>query len=385
MDASAQEVVSGAAYTPAQQRVDVQTEQSVRRPGTKTESLLESERLERQWQSRLSITGWSDRISSQIKFGYATSTLKTYNVYVLKYKNFCLSKNIVFPCTDPKIIGDFLCMIADSSKKPRSVLGVSSCALKALFRARGENVSQIFTDDITMLITALVKGGTTVPMSRTETMPIERFSSYFLSLPPNEMLSIKDLRQKTVCLLGLAVMLRPSDLAPKAVSYDPVTGVTSRVIFSTKNVRFNVDGSMNLTLFGIKNDYYRKGFEVMVPPHKNKCLDPVCALRCYISKTRLLRNVETSPVFISLNRPFHVLTETSIANIMKECIEKVGLDSTKFTAKYFRPTGATAGIEAGHDPEIIRKLGRWNSSNVFYEHYVHCKTPSALIESILPE
>ena len=62
-----------------------------------------------------------------------------------------------------------------------------------------------------------------------------------------------------------------------------------------------------------------------------------------------------------------------------------GLDSKVFNAKMFRCSGATAAVQAGINAEIIRKLGRWKTSFVFYETYVRSITPKALVEAIIPK
>jgi hypothetical protein len=216
-------------------------------------------------------------------------------------------------------------------------------------------------------------------------MPVECFVALFKSWSPNESLSIKDLRAKCVALLALSVMLRPSDIAPRSVVYDPVTKKVSNVLFTTDQIKFLDNGSMKITLFGIKNDTSRTGFEVIVPPHSNLHLCPVECLRVYIHRTQSFRDRKLKPVFLSLVRPFGAVQADAIAKMLRSVIFDAGLDVNELSAKFFRPTGATVLIEAGHDPEMVRKLGRWKCSSVFYDHYVHRQTPSEIVHSVLPE
>ena len=74
-----------------------------------------------------------------------------------------------------------------------------------------------------------------------------------------------------------------------------------------------------------------------------------------------------------------------MASILNEAIKLAGIDTKKFSAKMFRCSGATASIDAGVDAEIVRKLGRWKTSFVFYEHYVHSKTPASHVTSVIPQ
>ena len=61
----------------------------------------------------------------------------------------------------------------------------------------------------------------------------------------------------------------------------------------------------------------------------------------------------------------------------------MGLAGQGFSAKSFRPTGATRAIDGGIDPEIVQKMGRWKCTEVFREHYVHSKTPTIYTKTVL--
>ena len=54
-----------------------------------------------------------------------------------------------------------------------------------------------------------------------------------------------------------------------------------------------------------------------------------------------------------------------------------------FLQKSFRPTGATIAIETGCDLEITMRQGRWKTRSVFFDHYVHFKTPVSMSSDIL--
>ena len=163
-----------------------------------------------------------------------------------------------------------------------------------------------------------------------------------------------------------------------------MTGKVSKVIFSTDRIVFNDDGSATVTIFGVKNDTDRAGFLVRLPKHEVEKLDPVKTLFDYICRTDKFRCVLSKPVFIALVKPYSVLCSQQISVILNQAISSAGLNGKGFTAKLFRCSGATAAIEAGQDAEIVRKLGRWKTSHVFYEHYVHSRTPSSIVNAIIP-
>jgi hypothetical protein len=341
--------------------------------------------LEDSWRKRLTLKdGWTEKSADCVSFGYAKSTISSYNVYINRYREFCVKAKVEFPCQLPSVIADFLIHVASKSLKPRGVLNMAVSALKAYFRSLDLSVT-VFSNEIDLLVKGLVKSGTSVPAARTHAMPVECFVVLFKSWPSNSVLSIKDLRAKCVALLALSVMLRPSDIAPRSVVYDPETKKVTNVLFTTDQIKFLENGTMKLTLFGIKNDTSRTGFEVIVPSHSNVDLCPVECLKVYISRTQSFRDKRLKPVFLSLVRPYAAIQADAIAKVLRSVIFDAGLDVNEFSAKYFRPTGATVLIEAGHDPELVRKLGRWKCSTVFYDHYVHRQTPVEVIHSLLPE
>lgn len=218
-------------------------------------------------------------------------------------------------------------------------------------------------------------------MSYSNVMPIEPLLSMFKSWPDNDILDMKRLRIKVISLLALMAMLRPSDIAPRACVRDSDSG-SRPIVFSKDNVSFMADGSVQLTIFGVKNDAQRTGFNVTVRPHSDHVCCPVRALRCYIQRTDIHRSRAQQPVFFTLRAPFKHVTADGIARDLNSAIEWAGLDRKLYSAKCFRPTGATRAVELSQNPEIVRKVGRWKSSEVFFQHYVHAK-PSPSFTDIL--
>ena len=67
---------------------------------------------------------------------------------------------------------------------------------------------------------------------------------------------------------------------------------------------------------------------------------------------------------MSLIAPYKTIKADYIARGMDFAISRAGL--SVFTAKDYRPTGATLAIESGNNPEIVRKAGRSKSSEIFF-------------------
>ena len=326
---------------------------------------------------------WSPRAASQIQFSLAPSTLSYYNSIVNRFHIFCSKHGAKFPPSskDNYLIAEFLCELADSSDRPRSLLNSAQAAITWLYKAHFKKCP--FGSDLSYLITALVKSGTKDSLRKSNVIPCEPINNMLRGLGLNSDMSIKHLRMKCIVLLAITFMLRPSDIAPKSVHFDPTNNQTKGTIFSTNEVEFGADGSLTLTFKGIKNDTDRAGFKTTIFPCSDSVLDPIECLQTYISRTEVVRPSDTSPVFLPLQAPFKALTAASIANILNDAIKLSGLDTKKYTAKSFRPTGATRAVSAGIDPTKARRIGRWKCESVFYEHYVHDKTPKNYTDSVL--
>jgi len=104
---------------------------------------------------------------------------------------------------------------------------------------------------ITYLKSGIVKLGTSEPMNRSKVIPVQPFIRLFSSLADNDLLSIEMLRLKCVTLLALCAMLRPSDIARKAVFYDQDENCSSQFFLKVSDVEF-IDSSMIITFHGIK-------------------------------------------------------------------------------------------------------------------------------------
>lgn len=277
-------------------------------------------------------------------------------------------------------VANFLCDMAHHSERPESVLKSCLAALNFLFQGMGKS-PPTHSGDIDRLVTALVKTCTKRPMKRQKPMPISAFVDLFEHMGPNCSLSLNDLRLKAITLLALTAMTRPSDLAPKAKQLSSIDNSLVPVTLSVNDVNFEEDGSMTIHFHGTKNDYNRQGFEVNIPPNAdNSNCDPVECLRSYINRTESCRSVDMNALLITLRPPYRAIKADTVASILDESIKRAGLQG--FSAKSFRPTGASTAVALGVLPETVMKLGRWKTKEVFLNHYVYAKVPVNYTEKL---
>ena len=85
---------------------------------------------------------------------------------------------------------------------------------------------------IQRLIFALNKSQRAGPGIHTKVMQLEPFHKLFEQWPGNEVLELPRLRIKAITLLALALMLRPSHLAPRGETCNAQTGEVDKMTFT---------------------------------------------------------------------------------------------------------------------------------------------------------
>ena len=207
------------------------------------------------------------------------------------------------------------------------------------------------------------------------------FRELFNQWPGNAELGVKELRLKTITLMALLLMLRPSGIAPKAVHFDGNSASASQFVFSTSHIQF-CDGGANITFHGIKNDTSRSGFSVFLQPTGDDKLKPVLALQEYIARTNNHRP-DGNSVFLSRTSRYKAIAAGTVATVLNDAMKLAGLEGHDYSAKSFRPTGATAAIDMKCDPDIAMQLGRWKTRSVLFDHYMHSKPPASLSTDVM--
>ena len=76
-------------------------------------------------------------------------------------------------------VAEFLCITADTSSKPKSVLKTTHAALQHLFPAV-DCTDLLNNSDISNLLTSLVKSGSSVGMTHSSVMPVDKFKELFI-------------------------------------------------------------------------------------------------------------------------------------------------------------------------------------------------------------
>ncbi len=346
--------------------------QNSRNPRAKAQLGVENLRLEDIWRDRLISEGWNTTAATTMVHSKATSTWRTYDRAISKCAAFVSDLGFTLQDVPDNVLANYVCFLATQSARPQSLLRTFSAAFRAFGQASGSG--RALSEDVFKVIDGLIKTRTMKPLKRTEIMPVAPFLQLFRDWVENSSLTLLDLRTKAVTLLSLCAMLRPSDIA-----------IRSGYVFKRSMVRTLPDGHLEIYLHGIKNDYKRDGFRLVLPCASDAQVCPVLALTVYMARTAIQSRVKTGdgPVFMTIKPPFKALCAGEIGHILSMAIEAAGLCSIQFKPKNFRPTGATNAIDFGAKPDQVQSLGHWMNRETFLKHYVHCDTDLDFTDKVL--
>lgn len=205
------------------------------------------------------------------------------------------------------------------------------------------------------LIARLRKGiisGTQVVRAVTEPLPILQLVQWLRKLPDNSRLSGRQLRVKCAALAAVVLIARPSDLTHITIA----------------GIKFSDDlSAMTVSLIAFKNDYHRDGAILSV----QACSEPSL---CFIRSTHLLiqevqrRWPRASHLFVN-EHDGEPLKPNSISRLLKEACVAADMPD-RYSARNFRPGGATRGLAAGLPLDLVMHIGRWRDANTVYGHYL---------------
>ena len=83
-----------------------------------------------------------------------------------------------------------------------------------------------------------------------ETHAISPFIDLFATFGDNDTMTLRRLRMKSLTLVALTCMTRPSDLAPKGVTLNKSDLSVNNIVLTLDNVEFREDKSLTIHFLG---------------------------------------------------------------------------------------------------------------------------------------
>ena len=164
--------------------------------------------------------------------------------------------------------------------------------------------------------------------------------------------------------IGFFGFLRSGEITvPSEQEYDPAIHLSYQDIAVDNHA---VPSLIRLHLKSSKTDPFRRGVDIYIHVHVGKVpgsnLCPVLALQRYLA----VRGVRPGPLFVWPDgKP---LAKSKFVNLLREALQKAGLDPTKYVGHSFRIGTASTAAMRGLEGSTIKTLGRWNSEA--YTRYI---------------
>ena len=171
------------------------------------------------------------------------------------------------------------------------------------------------------------------------------------------------------CCLGFFATMRSGEFtATTARTWDQ--GVT----LSPDNVSVDDHTTPSILCVQLKHsktDPFRAGVSIFLG-RTNQLLCPVAAVLAYMA----IRPPDPGPLFMLADRSY--LTREWLVIQLRQGLEAVGIDPSRFSGHSFRIGAATTAAQVGIEDATIKMLGRWESAA--YQCYV--RTPRDQLAAI---
>jgi len=150
---------------------------------------------------------------------------------------------------------------------------------------------------------------------------------------------IKKLRDKSIILIGFSGGFRRSEII--SIDYE--------------DLEF-VEEGLKIIVKRSKTDQYGEGHLKGIPYFTNEMLCPVRTLKDWID----ISKINSGPIFRKFNKGFNLsnlrLTDQTIALLIKDYLNKAGLDSKSYSGHSLRSGFASVTAEAGADERSIMAM-----------------------------
>ena len=174
------------------------------------------------------------------------------------------------------------------------------------------------------------------------------------------------------CVTAFFGFLRCGELTINHHEFDPTTHLC------LGDLTF-MDNHVQLHLKASKTDPFRHGINIPLFKLNNSSkLCPFTSLQKYVSKRCklfTLKNAPTDPLF--LDESGNALSRATFLFHVKQVLQRLGLDSTRFQGHSFGICASSSACKARLEDHLIKTLGRWTSD--CYRTYIH--TPEQVIQN----
>lgn len=178
---------------------------------------------------------------------------------------------------------------------------------------------------------------------------------YYDSLPPNELLDLKQLTHKVAVLLMILGAKRKQTLL--TINIDNITFSGNQLIILPNSVQKHNKPGRHIEAITY-NQYV-----------ENQKLCIVNCMGIYLQKRKHLVPVDVKPLFITYGTPHKPASSDTLSRWVKADLKSAGVDTSVFQAHSCRSASASKAKEKGVPVQYILKRGCWKAESTFRTFY----------------
>lgn len=167
----------------------------------------------------------------------------------------------------------------------------------------------------------------------------------------NEFLPLKELTEKTVTLLALALFMRVSEIA--SIEYESIC-------FSQNQVAFSLTRPRKAQRSGAT-----QRFDLQRSTDARCC--PFVAVRDYLERTEPATTRKT--LFVAVTNHIAPVTASTVGRWIKHYINSAGVDTHIFSAHSTRGAAASKAVANGASIQSVLKAASWTRESTFSRFY----------------
>lgn len=167
-------------------------------------------------------------------------------------------------------------------------------------------------------------------------------------------LSLIDLSRFTVTLIALATAARTQTVT--ALRLDQLT------VLENGSIACTIGSPLKQSRPG-----FHQGMILLSKYPGDTRICPVAYLNEYLKRTKLMRHVDTTSIFIGVQKPHHAVSASTIGRWIKETLKMAGI--VNYSAHSTRSASTSSAKSAGVPIATIMKNAGWTAENTFAKHY----------------
>ena len=271
-----------------------------------------------------------------LKNSKSYNTVRAYKSDFEDFSLFCVKNGFKNIPTDPKIVSLYLTYLSSKDVKP-STIKRRLVSIGVIHKMKGHYLDTkhpVIVENF-MGIKRL-KG---VSQNGKKPLLISNLKQIIDIINQQEEPDIKKLRNKALLLLGFAGGFRRNEL----------------ISLNLEDLDFVFEG-LKIKIKRSKTDQFGEGFTKGIPYFENYLYCPVKNLKNWLNVSKLKKG----PVFVRFTKGSNLtnirLTDQSVALIIKDYLNKAGVDNKNYSGHSLRSGFATSAAEAGAEERSIMAM-----------------------------